>query len=230
MKMLRVLILFAIILIAFGCDNKTTEPSNNDDGELVAYYPLNGDAGDESGYGNDGTIDGAILTNDRFNNPNSAYEFDGVDDVLSVNDFHLWEEEISLSMWVKINSYDSGSNPLYEKHDEIGFHINDGDSVHFYLKDIGSLKSSQIPAIGSWSLLVATYDGTTMKIYKDNELVSEDNKSGIIPDSNYLLYLASDESAIHNYLDASIDDVRIYNYAITENEIDQLYHEGGWDE
>jgi len=45
---------------------------------LVAYYPFNGNANDESGNGNNGTVNGATLTSDRFGNANSAYSFDGV--------------------------------------------------------------------------------------------------------------------------------------------------------
>ena len=43
---------------------------------LVAYYPFNGNANDESGNGNDGTNYGAALTTDRKGNPNSAYSFE----------------------------------------------------------------------------------------------------------------------------------------------------------
>ena len=44
---------------------------------LVAYYPLNGNANDESGNGNHVTVYGATLTTDRFGNTNKAYSFDG---------------------------------------------------------------------------------------------------------------------------------------------------------
>jgi len=44
---------------------------------LVAYYPFNGNANDESGNGNNGTVYGATLTTDRFGNTNKAYSFDG---------------------------------------------------------------------------------------------------------------------------------------------------------
>ncbi len=48
-------------------------PSNG----LVGYWPFNGNANDESGIGNNGTINGATLTSDRFGNSNSAYYFNG---------------------------------------------------------------------------------------------------------------------------------------------------------
>ena len=44
---------------------------------LIAHYPFNGNANDESGYGNDGTVNGATLTEDRFGKSNSAYIFNG---------------------------------------------------------------------------------------------------------------------------------------------------------
>ena len=44
---------------------------------LVAYYPFNGNANDESGNGNHGTVNGAALAKDRFGATGEAYNFDG---------------------------------------------------------------------------------------------------------------------------------------------------------
>jgi hypothetical protein len=44
---------------------------------LVAHYPFNGNANDESGNGNHGMVNGATLTEDRFGNIDSAFHFDG---------------------------------------------------------------------------------------------------------------------------------------------------------
>ena len=52
---------------------------------LVAYYPFNGNANDESTDGHDGTVYGATLTTDRFGNSNSAYSFDGINDYICVD-------------------------------------------------------------------------------------------------------------------------------------------------
>ena len=48
---------------------------------LVAYYPFNGNAEDESGNGNDGEVKGATLTDDRHGKLNSAYQFNGGSDI-----------------------------------------------------------------------------------------------------------------------------------------------------
>ncbi len=44
---------------------------------LVGYWPFNGNANDESGNGNNGTVNGATLASDRFGNSNKAYNFTG---------------------------------------------------------------------------------------------------------------------------------------------------------
>ncbi len=70
---------------------------------LIAYYPFNGNADDESGKRHDGTVYGATLTEDRFGNPNSAYRFDGVDDYIKVPDseeLRLSDTDFTLSIWL----------------------------------------------------------------------------------------------------------------------------------
>ncbi len=72
---------------------------------LVAWYPFNGNANDESGNGHHGTVHGATLTTDRFGNPNSAYHFDGVDDFIEVafgNVNTSPSNEVSISFWMHI--------------------------------------------------------------------------------------------------------------------------------
>ena len=49
---------------------------------LVGYWPFDGNANDESDNGNNGNVNGAVSTNDRFNNENSAYYFDGINDYI----------------------------------------------------------------------------------------------------------------------------------------------------
>ena len=54
---------------------------------LVGYYPFNGNANDESGNRNNGSVIGASLTSDRNGNPNSAYFFNGRSDYISISRF-----------------------------------------------------------------------------------------------------------------------------------------------
>ncbi len=72
---------------------------------MVAYYPFNGNANDESGNGNHASVHGATLTVDRFDRENNAYLFDGTDDyidVSTVDNFRFENESVTFSLWTKI--------------------------------------------------------------------------------------------------------------------------------
>ena len=71
-------------------------PSNG----LMGYWGFNGNANDQSGNGNNGTVNGATLTTDRFGNSNSAYSFDGVNDFISTSySGILGNNSRSISFW-----------------------------------------------------------------------------------------------------------------------------------
>ncbi|MCB0598976.1 MAG: hypothetical protein H6557_32265 [Lewinellaceae bacterium] len=74
---------------------------------LIASYPFNGNAIDETGNGYDGSVSGAYLVADRYSNPNSAFSFDGINDYISLppDDFLL--NEYTYSAWVKLASIPS---------------------------------------------------------------------------------------------------------------------------
>lgn len=70
---------------------------------MVLFLPFNGNANDESGSGNNGTVNGASLTQDRFGINNKAYQFDGVNDYISIADNpNLFSDELTISWWYKL--------------------------------------------------------------------------------------------------------------------------------
>lgn len=78
---------------------------------LVAYYPFDGDANDRSGNNYDGVVNGATLTQDRFGNANSAYEFDGQDDYISLPpNTNLFDTDFSISVFLKPDDYGKKSS------------------------------------------------------------------------------------------------------------------------
>ena len=118
----KLFICFAVIGFTFAFCGYTSADLN--DG-LVAYYPFNGNANDESGNGNDGSVNGATLTEDRFDNENSAYSFDGVNDYIVVNDSDDLDNtnKLTISTWIfplklAANSYANGI--LSKRADAIG--------------------------------------------------------------------------------------------------------------
>jgi hypothetical protein len=78
---------------------------------LVGFWPFCGNANDASGNGNNGTVNGATLTTDRFGNTNSAYSFDGVNDFIEMGipNLPIVNNSRSISVWTRLNSYTTNS-------------------------------------------------------------------------------------------------------------------------
>jgi len=72
---------------------------------LVAYYPFNGNAKDESGNGHDGKVSGATLANDRHGDAKQAYYFDGTDDYITLPS-NIFDkiDGFTVSAWINLNS------------------------------------------------------------------------------------------------------------------------------
>ena len=82
---------------------------------LVGYWPFNGNANDESGNGNNGTVNGATLTTDRFGNSNSAYSFDGINDYIGTNLSGITgQNSRTISFWFNSNNNTSGIKTYLE--------------------------------------------------------------------------------------------------------------------
>jgi hypothetical protein len=91
-----------------GIDSITFSTTNQiPTDSLVAYYPFNGNANDESGNGNNGTMNGATLTTDRFGNPNKACLINGNSGTngsniyTSIPDVVNGLTNVTVSVWVK---------------------------------------------------------------------------------------------------------------------------------
>ena len=81
---------------------------------LVAYYPFNGNAKDESGNGNHGAVNGATLTEDRFGNIDSAYHFDGNSYIVVPNSPALESpsDQYSVAVWANTEAWYGGLSSL----------------------------------------------------------------------------------------------------------------------
>ena len=93
---------------------------------LVAYYPFDGNANDESGNVYHGTVNGASLTTDRNENPNSAYRFDGVNDYIETSYSPIVHQgDSSLNLWIKANTLQSNYPYIFglerSDHQELSF-------------------------------------------------------------------------------------------------------------
>ncbi len=199
---------------------------------LVACYPFNGNANDESGNGLNGTVTGATLTTDRFGNANSAYAFDGIDDQIRVlNDPALnGMTEMTLVAWTKIIGW---GGPFISK-DRLGdyqYNLSGGDragvTAWFYAgaEHLGA-DSSRYINDGNWHLIVGILkNNEKAEIYIDGVLDRTAYPSSWPWNLSGSGDLCMGRRCDLKYpLNGLIDDVRIYNRALNQDEINQLFN------
>jgi PKD repeat protein len=204
-------------------------------GGLVADYPFNGNANDISGYENHGTVYGAMTTNDRFYNPYAAYDFNGVDqyiEVLPSSSLNTAEMSgFSVSLWGKLNVVDDQETYLNvnNKSDGNEFDIRPQDGKIAFINSNGSLflQDTQEVAVNVWYhiVVVLDYSNDSSFLYINDQLVSVDTVEPVIPENPYFSY---GKHALNPcYFNGVLDDIKIYNRALTPVEIDNLYNING---
>jgi hypothetical protein len=225
-------------------------PANLQTG-LVGYWPFNGNANDESGNNNNGNINGAILSNDINGNSNSAFAFNGNSHIYvpfseSINSI---QNGLTMSSWIYM---DGGAGPAtpprimelrggYGGGGDAGFvMLSQGNSnesrtfeVRWYNND-GSTNISISPTVAlsalGWHHIVFSCDGQTGegKLYIDGVFADSNalqSNQGLIANCNYNgngLFIGA-ESSMLGYWGGSIDEVLLYNRAISDSEVQQLY-------
>ena len=81
---------------------------------------------------------------------------------------------------------------------------------------------------GTWHFVVGTYDGSQSRVYYDGELVASRPASGSIDLTNATIRVGCEVWKNHSFWQGYIDEIRIYDRAISESEIQSLYNEGDW--
>jgi len=206
-------------------DNATVTTTAVLEEGLVAYYPFNGNANDESGNNNHGIVNGATLAADRFGNENSAYSFDGVDDYVNVMNLPI-TDGVTLGAWVKAASFDSQDymDPVVSQHGSgSGFELRVGDGHAVMIVTTGGVHSiadaGQVLAVNEWYHLAGTYDGNELKIYVNGVLKKATFVSGTITKYSGSLNIGRNSYWTNRLFNGAIDEVAIYNRALTEDEI-----------
>lgn len=224
-------VLMAVLIISFA-------QAGLEDG-LVAYYPFNGNAIDQSGNSYDGTVYGGTnLIQDRFGNLNNAYAFNGTDGYIGIESYNgisgtnartvsawfqttagpyqtiaQWGEDTTGNLWlVSIDRWGKMAVAAYE----------------------GGVYSDAEVKDGQWHMVTAVLEqgessSENIQLYIDGQLSSvpyEDTQCTINTLTNNITRIGAWENSngLVRFFEGSIDDVRIYDRALSSNEILQLYN------
>ena len=219
---MKSLFLTAVATLGLTAATLAQVPSYVPTNGLVGWWPFNGNANDESGNGNNGTVNGATLTADRFGNANKAYSFDGVDDNLGLGNFFNFYN-FSISIWtnpgiqnghaVIIDNYHSSSNNWVFQ--AISNFQNNG---YNFLNSNEILLSTE-----QWNHILLMSDANTIKVYLNSNLVSVTQFS-INYNNPPSLFLGFWQQANARFWKGKLDDIGIWNRALTQQEIIALYN------
>jgi hypothetical protein len=193
---------------------------------LVAAYSFDDGAGsvlsDASGNGHDGTISGATWTNGH---SGGALSFDGTSGSVDLGALGtFYQNGFTLEGWVKkqgtkkdvglVGSWSGSGGPmLWVDHLGGDYQLTLGTSGLS-----GYLDSGRTPVAGQWQYLSATFDGTTARFYVDGTEVANRAVSGSVGSSNNWR-LGAYGSPIGGFFDGLLDDVRVYNRALSAGEV-----------
>jgi hypothetical protein len=217
----------------------STLPTNLQNG-LVGYWPFNGNANDVSGNGNNGTVNGAILTSDRFGNSNGAYSFDGVNNYISVQDSNTLHQNVfTISSWVNGDEY-NGFKQILSKNigtsnnESINLVINNNSGWNLTAQ-IGGLgyygtliKSPNTISEQQWHHVVYVYNenNQSQKLFLDGSLVKNNTTTDLIQfDNKPLTFGAQLEfNVLQYFFNGKLDDIGFWNRELNQQEISQIYN------
>lgn len=212
-------------------------PANVPTSGLVGYWPFCGNANDESGNGNNGTNNGATLTADRFGNADSAYSFDGNNthiDVPSNTSLQL-TNNYTISGWFNANIFfntNISDRSIVSKVQSTGWYGGYEVMIGGLSNDIthvGNVGGNNFNVgstgynINTWYMFTATYNGSIMNLYMNGVLVNSQPKSGNLETGNLPLRFGMRDGNFQ-YFNGEIDDIGIWNRALTQQEITNLYN------
>ena len=206
---------------------------------LVGYWPFCGNALDESGNNNHGTVNGATLTTDRFGNQGSAYGFDGVSNFIQLQNSSSIDSlvDFSVGAWVKANSTtpqfqmivskDTSGDPpkgdwdLYLNNDKFKFAIVKNTVAYEAPSNFSIVNNN-------WNYISMVRNGANGKvtIFVNGKIDTVFfGYSGLQKNKQKMIFGKQGSSNLH-FLNGSLDDIAIWNRALSQNEIAQLYNQG----
>ena len=215
---------------------------------LVAYWPLYDTAGttaDELINGLDGSLNGDPTS--VAGAVGGALDVDGAGDFVSCgfDPLLMPEEEITLQAWVNVRVYNYYESIAANIHDTgsseggywLGTFADDaGNYFGWGITTGGVLVYGWTPAVyqeNTWYHLVATYKSGEMRLWVNGSLTDGIDSMSVTgnldyteaPDEGFLIGRYEDDDETHDS-DAIIDEVAVWNRALTSDEVSQLWNDG----
>jgi len=209
--------------------------------EQVAWWKLDetsGETAEDSAGNNNGRLVGDPQWQPTGGKIGGAMEFDGDGDYVEIgreSNFDI-ADQITVSAWIKVNQFDKEWQAVIAKGDS-AWRIQrnqNNNSLEFACSGLKVPSGSQYGNLygergvndGKWHNIVGVYDGSKMYLYVDGTVDTSQPASGRINTNDEPVYIGENSENTGRYWNGLIDDVRIYNYALSKDEIKTIYNEG----
>ena len=189
--------------------------------EPVLELKFDGAAEDTSGNGFDGIVQGASLTKDRFDEAESAYHFDGVNDYIDLPERAFNAAEGTISIWAKPDGDMTGQGQIFSSADfgrpagtrlYLTFDGEEGVGGAFLNHRFDPVTVSP----DTWTHLALTWNSDAANFYVDGSLA--ETTAGGQPDIERVTLGAYGEG-FDNFFQGDLDNVRIYDETLTQDEV-----------
>jgi hypothetical protein len=198
---------------------------------LIAYYPFDGNANDESGNGNNGTVHGATLTTDKDGNSNSAYSFDG-DDYIAVGNLGSLPSQGTIIFWMNASEVVNYRNPFTTNfagaNDSIRFEEQSGGRFATAISWASAADDHDYTnslAAGRWYQVALVWNSGSNNVRGYLDGVEAFNESQARWPTTMPDVQIGRGCFVTRHWKGKIDEVRIYSQALSQPEIEALYNE-----
>ena len=199
---------------------------------IVAYYPFNGNALDESGSGNNGTTNGAVIISTDYGISGQGIDFDGSTGMVKLNATVVPSGSKTISMWINPDAADTGYLICnYNASTASGFSLlfNSDRRVGMSWTASVNLVQSAVLALDTWYNVCTVFEtgATGGKIYIDGVLSSSANLGTEAYATDLAVRLSgrytTGETGNAVMYNGSMDQVLIWNTALSSNEVYQVH-------
>ncbi|MEY4851830.1 MAG: hypothetical protein RIS99_225 [Bacteroidota bacterium] len=219
--------LLTLTLLCFGIFAQAQIPSYVPTNGLVCWWPFNGNANDESGNGNHGTVNGATLAVDRFGNAGKAYSFDGVNDYIELPGIPLFNN-FTITARFNSNSNQTFQNIMSKYDAGGGYALLFGNNGGLYAHTGFSFGNNAcitnfIKQVNIWHLVTMTYNNGSLLFFIDSSLIYSCSNINVPTQNNSNTYIGRAAHSMSEFFSGILDDIAIYNRALSAAEVQQFY-------
>ena len=238
---LKSILLTAVITLSVATATIAQVPNYVPTNGLVGWWPFNGNANDESGNGNDGTVNGPILSNDRFGDANKSFDFsNSLNQYIDFGNISTLNSSTSFSISAWFNYSQTPTSPndwftivadgSYSDPNGFGVIINPNQILFRNNSSFGVLVSNTLN-LNTWYNIAAVYSSDSVKVYLNSILIGQNSHQNTnLFNTSYSFKagkcddLPIDPNDHEYFFNGKIDDIGMWDRVLTQQEITDLYN------